>query len=398
MEKRVYKETPLRIAVIAVLSIIGFFAVAGFLISLTPSRPMSPNEKTAAVISVAVILLVMFGTLFVMWLAIKRREVTIDTTGAEVVVKRPLGQNTGERFLWQEVAATLILSETYTVRHSTQTSYKFGVALADGRIVYLFDKTFLDLKLRNLIRDVNQATKERLGYVWEECRASETRPILAAVAPFCKIALTEEAARRNGMVNSLISPASVVSQPIRNPAAPKIETKKHLRRDWLSSLGAALILGAIATGFVGWDYYRQKNDWERMSPSTFNFKTGKSTPIEKSPFAYEFGDSGLLPVIVIVGALGAVLFAAAIHTHNKWRKTIETPEMLAEDARREKIENSPEVKEIGRQRMRGIAFRLLVFAPIIVMLFLKTHYSIYFGYLVFAALAIGVQTYLAMRR
>lgn len=395
MEKRIYSETPLRVAVIVVLSVIGFFVIAGFLVSLTPSRPMSPGEKTAGLIGIAAVLFLMFGTLFVAWLVIKKRDVVIDSTGAEIITKRPFGQSVSEHFLWKDVAATFVLSEVYTIRNSVQISCKFGAALADGRIVYLFDKTFLDLKLRNLIRDVNQATGKRLGYVWEECRADETRPILAAVPPFCKIALTEEAAREAIQSNA---PVSVVSQTIENPAAPKILTKKKMRQNWLFGLSFALVLWAIAAGFSFLDYYEQKNSWEKISTSRYDFNAGKSVFVQKPPFVYKFGSSGLLPIIFMVGALGFVFFASAVHSHGKWRKTVETPEMIAEDARREKIENSKEVREIARQRTKGVAFRLLVFAPIILMLFFKTHYSIYFGYLVFAALAIGIHAYLAMRR
>lgn len=128
----------------------------------------------------------MLVTLLIAWLTIKKRAVTIDLIGCEIVAKRPFGKPEVERFQWKDVSAVYITSESHTINNSTQTNYKFSV-FADGRTIYLTDKTFLNKNLKNLVADTSAATKH-LGYVREECRADETRPILEAVAPFCKIA------------------------------------------------------------------------------------------------------------------------------------------------------------------------------------------------------------------
>jgi len=410
MEKRVYRENPLKVAVRVVGAVIAL--LAGSFLLFTFVLPSAPSRRG---ISVDMVILslpigVMLLTLLVAWLVIKKRTVTIDASGCEVFAKRPgsSGQFETERFLWHDVTGTFLRSETFTIRNSTQTNYLFGV-YANGREFFLMERTFLDENLKNLIADVNRATPH-LGYAWEECRADETRRILEAVPPFCKVELqpgaaqtaqsaNQTAAAPNINANLAAQFATTPNQTVANPAVPKIQTKKQKKQNAIGSLIAALVLTLAIAGFMFWDYSEQKKryDYQSRVPS-FDFKTGKTIPKPPPPFEYVFGDSGLMPVIIICGAVSALMFVGSIFAFNEYRKTIETPEMVAEDARREAIENSPEVKEAGRGIRRAMLFRILVFSPIIVMLFFKTHYTIYFGYLVIAAIVIGIHTYVLMRR
>ena len=187
MEKRVYQESPLKVAVNVVIGIVVLFLFAMFLFTyIVPTRPSTPKEQTFIVIIVGVVFGIIFLTLLICWLVIKKRSVTADSIGCEVTASRPFGQTEIQRFEWKDVAAVNLSSSSTTFKNSTQTSYKLSVS-ANGREIHLMDKTFLTQNLKNLVADVSAATKH-LAYAWEECRPDETRPILETVAPFCKIA------------------------------------------------------------------------------------------------------------------------------------------------------------------------------------------------------------------
>lgn len=415
MEKRVYRENPLKFAIRVVGAVIvllyGSFLVVTFVI---PSAPSKRGLLVDAII-ISLPVGIMLFTLLILWLVIKKRTVTIDADGCEVFAKRPGsgGEFQAERFFWRDVTGTFLSSETYTIRNSTQTNYLFGV-YANGRKIFLMERTFLDQNLKNLIADVNQATRH-LGYAWEECRADETRPILESVSPFCKVAFNLAAVQAANFTNpsaaDSAAPISNTNQqaaqftpaPVRtvaNPAVPKLVTKKQKKRNAVGALLAALVLALVTVGFMFWDYREQKKRYDSSSHALiFDFKTGKMIPKPpRPPFQYSFGASGLSTFIVICGGISALMFIGSIITFNDYRKTVETPAMVAEDARREAMENSPEVKEVGRAIRGAMLFRILVFSPIIVMLFFKPHYAIYFGYLVIAAIVVGIHTYILMRR
>lgn len=155
-----------------------------------PSRPSTPSENMAGIIGFGLAFGVMLLTLLIAWLVIKKRSIKVDLIGFETTIKRPFGPPEIERFEWKDVSAVNLRSQSYRIRNSTQTSYLLSVS-ANGREIYLMDKTFLTQNLKNLVADVG-AVPKHLGYIWEECRADETRPILETVAPFYKISFGSE--------------------------------------------------------------------------------------------------------------------------------------------------------------------------------------------------------------
>jgi len=390
MEKRVYRESPLKVAVIVVAGVIGFMLFALFLFTYVfPSAPSTPSENMGGIIGFGSAIGIMLLTLLILWLTIKKRAITVDLTGCEVVLKRPFGQPETERFLWKDVSAVNIRSQSYTIRNSTQTNYVFSV-IADGQAIYLMDKTFLTQNLKGLVADVSAATKHLL-YAWEECRPNETRPILETAAPFCKISLDPNAVR-------------VVNQNVyqnTNPGiGPVLLTKKQTIQNAQVLLITTLILTAITLAFVGWDYHEQKKRWEYNAriPS-IDFNTGKT--IEKPPpppMKYVLGDSGLMPFIVICGLVSLGTFVLGIYVFSSSRRMIETPEMFAADAERETIENSPEVKRIVRTNLILWLSTPIVSIPVPFMAVYKVHYVIVFGYIFFVAAVVGILYFVLPRR
>lgn len=187
METRIYEETPLKIAVRLCVGIVAFFIVVAFFVSFLPSHPMTPNAKLGGAVGIGLALTVIFGTLLIAWLVIKKRKVIVDYKGVEVFAKRPLGKTETAQVSWKDITAVDIESLSGRVKNSNITSYKLSI-IANGQRVYLMANTFYDLNFSSLVRDVGKATTH-LGYVWETCKASETRPILDSVPPFCKVSL-----------------------------------------------------------------------------------------------------------------------------------------------------------------------------------------------------------------
>lgn len=179
----------------------------------------------------------------------------------------------------------------------------------------------------------------------------------------------------------------------------KIETKRQSRKNAVAWLVMGLVFALGAGGFAYWDYREQVkfyNFWERGSG--LDFKTGKPIPnYQPPPFKYSYEKMAFLPYIIIFGAVSLLILFLAISEFQKSAQLVETPEMLAADAEREKIENSPEVIRNG---LINLILRLLPYVVLIPVPFIPMYglgavvFAVYIG---FAAIAIGAGYYFARR-
>lgn len=234
METKTYRDKSLKVPAI-VISVIGAALIVLILYVLVAEEDTANRNVT--IFSLGVPVLILFATLLAAWLLIKKRTVTLDSLGAQVVAKRPLGEETVEQFFWRDVTAVNLISETTKTRRSTMTHYRLSVAVSDGREIFLTNKRWLGDDLKNLLADVGAATKDHLGYVWENESAAETRLLIASVPPFRLVSL-----------DPLLSTASLPALFALNAAPDETENSDANRSFDLRT--HVKIIGAIYLGFA----------------------------------------------------------------------------------------------------------------------------------------------------
>ena len=252
------------------------------------------------------------------------------------------------------------------------------------------DKSLNDLNFMYLLRDVNRATTH-LDYAWERCRADETRSILDATPPFCKVSLNPQAVSNKEVQTFMPT--------VQNPTVPKLETKKQTRKNASVWMVIGLVLALGAGGFAYWDYREQVrfyNIFERGI--NIDLKTGKQIPnFQPKPFNYRYDKMVFLPHIIIFGAVSLLFLWAGVHEFRKSQKMVETPKMIEADAERERIENSPEVKRAGRI---DLILQLLPFAVLVPVPFIAAYglgAKVFAVYIFFAAIVVGAAYYFVPR-
>ncbi len=186
---------------------------------------------------------------------------------------------------------------------------------------------------------------------------------------------------------------------IQNLNLPRLMTKKRLRQNAVSSLLIAFVLALGAGGFAYWDYREQVkfyNVFERGI--NIDLKTGKPIPnFQPKPFRYRYDRMAFLPYIIIFGAVALLMLSLAASEFLKSVKMVETPAMIAADTERERIENSPEIKRIGRIDLflRLLPYMVLIPVPFIAMYGLGA--VVFAVYMVFAAIVVGAAYYFVPR-
>lgn len=168
-------------------------------------------------------------------------------------------------------------------------------------------------------------------------------------------------------------------------------TKKLKKQSGISSLIASLVLAVIIGGLLYWDYREQKNFYNIFGRGvSIDFKTGKPIPnYQPPPFEYRVGKSGLLPVLLIMGAVGLFVFGLSITEFVQAAKTHETQEMIAEDMSRETIQNSPEMKRYSRDRLILQLAPFVLLAPVPFIAVYKLGIYVFLVYIIFVAIVIG---------